>query len=210
VSNRLIVESENDKFFIEALVKNINITIEVDEPVCSIDEYNCLGGMSKLENKLVELKGQALKHGINKIGIIFDADDVGIETRTKQVQEKIDLVFEQEHDIQFKIHILNINGSGELETLLKQIKSKDSIIADCLDNWRNCLPDEKTIKEKDFDKFWIQVYQRYDCCTNREKKQADKNCNNEASLIGKEIYDFNKDIKELNSLKKFLMSMNNS
>jgi len=209
VSNLLIVESENDQFFIEALIKNINLNIDVDSPVCSINEYNCLGGMSKLENKLNALKSQVLKDGIDKIGIIFDADNVGVDARTQKIKEKIDFVFGTEHDVEFHIHILNVNGKGEIETLLKKIKSEDSTIADCLDSWRNCLPEDKTIKQKDFDKFWIQVYQRYDCCKKQEQKQAGEKCNNEASL-NKKIYDFDKDIKELNYLKKFLMSINNS
>ena len=52
VSNILIVESENDKFFIEALITNIGINVEVGNPICTIDEYNCMGGMGKLKNKL--------------------------------------------------------------------------------------------------------------------------------------------------------------
>ena len=207
MSNLLIVESENDKFFIEALVERINIKIEIDSPVCSVDEYECLGGIGKLDNKLRSLKSQVAKDGIDKIGIIFDADSVGIEVRTQQIQEKLDLFFGSSSDVKFSIYILNIDGKGELETLLKVIKSQDSTVADCLDAWQGCLPENKKLKQKDFDKFWIQVYQRYDCCTKKEQKQANRKCNNESSLKGKSIYDFDRDIKELNSLKKFLIDL---
>ena len=209
MSNLLIVESENDKFFIEALIERINIKIEIDSPVCSVDEYECLGGIGKLDNKLRSLKSQIAKDGIDKIGIIFDADSVGIEVRTQQIQEKLDLFFGSDPEVKFSIYILNINGKGELETLLKVIKSQDSTVADCLDAWQGCLPENKKLKLKDFDKFWIQVYQRYDCCTKKEQKQANRKCNNESSLKDKLIYDFDQDIEELNTLKRFLIDLSN-
>ena len=88
--------------------------------------------------------------------------------------------------------------------MLKEIKSIDSPIADCLESWQECLGDKK-LNKKDFDKLWIQMYQRYDCCTKKEQKQAGIKCNNEASLKkDKPIYDFDKDIVELNKLKEFL------
>ncbi len=40
--NKLIVESKNDKFFIERLIKILNLqNIEVSEPICLIDECIC-------------------------------------------------------------------------------------------------------------------------------------------------------------------------
>ena len=98
---------------------------------------------------------------------------------------------------------MNIDGNGELETLLKEIKSSDSPIADCLESWQECLRDKK-LNKKDFDKLWIQIYQRYDGCTKKEQKQAGRKCNNETSLKDKSIYDFDKNIIELTRLKKFL------
>jgi hypothetical protein len=55
----------------------------------------------------------------------------------------------------------------------------------------------------------VQVYQRYDCCTNQEQKQAGRKCNNEASLKNKSIYDYDRDIPELNELKAFLIALSN-
>jgi len=209
VSNLLIVESENDQYFIEALVARLNnVNIKIDSPVCLIDEYECLGGISKLENKLKSLKSQVLKEGIDKIGIIFDADEVGIDQRSLQIQEKIDLVFSESPDIEFSIFILNVAGKGELETLLKLIKSEASPMADCLEAWQGCFSSkDKSLKQKEFDKFWVQVYQRYDCCTNQEQKQAGRKCSNEASLKDKSIYDYDRDIPELNELKNFLKAL---
>ena len=104
----------------------------------------------------------------------------------------------------FDYYIQNKDGNGELETVLKEIKSKDSTIADCLESWQKCLPDDKKVSPKDFDKFWVQIYQRYDCCTKKEAKQAERKCNNETSF-SKDIYNLNSAI--LDDLKKFLIKL---
>ena len=209
MSNVLIVESINDQYFIEALVSYININnkIEISSPLCLINEYDCLGGIGKLEDKLRILKIRVDRGDIDKIGIIFDADNVGIETRKQQIKEKINTVFGDNPPIDFSIFIMNIDGKGELETLLKAIKSKNSIIADCLDAWQQCIPKEKQLKPKDFDKQWVQIYQRFDCCNKKEKKQASRKCNNEISLKEKQIYNFDANIPELNALKDFLHNL---
>jgi hypothetical protein len=206
MSNVLIVESENDKYFIEGLIKHITLDIEIGEPICQIDEYTCLGGIGKLEERLRALTHRIIQGEIEQVGIIFDADKVGIEERTRKIQEKIDLIKEELPDeccdIKFDIYIQNYDGEGELETILKAIKSEDSIVADCLEAWQNCLPNNKKLNQKELDKFWVQIYQRYDCCTKQEQKQAGKKCNNEISLKEKEIWNFNHKI--LDDLKTFL------
>ena len=208
MSNVLIVESENDKFFIEAVIKEINLDIEIGEPICSIDEYECLGGLSKLEERLRALTHRIIKGEIDKVGIIFDADKVGIEKRTIQIQEKVYLVMNgierENRTVVFDYYIQNKDGNGELEIVLKEIKSKDSTIADCLNSWQECLPIDKKLNTKDFNKFWIQIYQRYDCCTKREQKQAGIKCNNEISF-SKNTYDLNSPI--LDNLKEFLQKL---
>lgn len=203
MSNILIVESENDKFFVEALIAHIDINVEIGNPICTVDEYNCMGGMGKLKNKLEELKSRILKGDeINQVGIIFDADKVGISERIKQINTIKDSVFASD-ELDLQIFIMNLDGNGELETLLKEIKSTNSPIADCLESWQECLADKK-LNKKDFDKLWIQIYQRYDCCDKKEQKQAGIKCGNEASLKNKSIYDFDKDCIELVKLKEFL------
>ncbi len=208
VSNLLIVESNNDQYFIEALITHMNLNIVIDFPICSVDEYECLGGMGKLEEKLNSLKRRVNRGEIDKVGIIFDADSAGITQRKQQINDKIDTVFGENPATEFLIYIMNINDKGELETLLKAIKCKDSTIADCLKEWQQCMPKEKRLKQKDFDKFWIQIYQRYDACTKKEKKQAGRKCNNEASLKkDAPIYNFDADIPELHKLKAFLLEL---
>ena len=205
VNNLLIVESENDKYFLQSLISHLNIpNIQLGDTICTIDEYECLNGIGELKKRLTKLKAKVSKEDIKKIGIIFDADDVGVKKRTTEIQKTIDIVFKNISDVDFSIYIMNVEGSGELETVLKTIKSKDSSIADCLDSWQECLPDDKKLTKKDFDKFWIQMYQRYDCCTKEEAKQAGKNCNNLASF-SKDIYDLDNPILE--DLKKFLKEL---
>jgi len=257
--NILIVESENDKYFIEALLKHLRFlsklkklkwftnkihlnlldhqlneflkdsinqsNIEIENPICSIDDYECLDGLSdkKLKTKLEELEDIIFKdEDIAKIGIILDADSVGVEARVEQVNRVLKDIFKLESDldninkfvkdkeskVEFGCYITNIDGKGELETLLRELTYKDATFANCLESWQECLErNKKSIKQKEFDKFWIQIYQRYDCCSNKERKRAGEKCNNRISFK-KNIYNFNKDIKELKSLKSFLRLFN--
>lgn len=206
VSNLLIVEGKSDKLIIQALITHINTDVIIGEPICNIDECETLGGMGKLEEKLNSLSRRMKKESINKIGIIFDADKVGIERRTQEINDKINSVFGRNHNIDFKIHILNKDGYGELETILKLITSNDPIMANCLELWQECLSD-KRLDEKEFNKLWKVVYEKYDCCTQEEQKNMKDNCNSKILLEDKKIYNFDKDIKELNELKKFLQEL---
>ena len=206
VSNLLIVESENDKFFIEALINYMNLSnIDIVEPICLVDEFECIGGIGNLKRKLYELKARVAKDGnIEKIGILVDADNKGKEERISEIKELTNSIFSAD-DVEFLHCITNVDGYGELETVLKEIKKKDSIYADCLNAWQGCLPEDKKIKKKEFDKFWVQIYQRYDCCSKKEAKQADRKCNNEVSLKEKDIWNFEHEI--LNDLKEFLINL---
>ena len=80
----------------------------------------------------------------------------------------------------------NVHGKGELETVLKAIKSQESIYADCLESWREYLEGKgKKINNKDFDKFWIANYVRFDTCSRNDKKQAGQKCNLSYALLYK-------------------------
>lgn len=215
MSNLLIVESHNDKYFLEALIRYLNLAnVEVGSPVCNIDEFECLKGISRLKQRLKEIGYTIEKGPIAKLGIILDADKVGIDGRVKLIDDSLKeicsdvslhstntLVKSVELEVEIACHIMNVDGFGELETLLKRIKSKPSICADCLDSWRECLDGEgKIIDNKFFDKFWIDIYQRYDICKMNESN-ADKNCRGEISMK-KDIWDF--EHPQLKGLKEFL------
>lgn len=209
--NKLIVESFNDKYFMLKVIDILNIDVEIDQPLCNINEYICLDGIDNLKNKLKNMKLDE----IDKLGIILDADDKGIEYRIKQVNSilkelEINIIFDNNNelkkddnlDIEISCHILNINGYGELENILKTIKTDSSVFADCLSSWKDCLKEnDEQIKEKDFIKFWINNYIRFDTCNKEEQKQINKKCDFEKAMQ-KDIWDFEHQI--LGSLKEFL------
>jgi uncharacterized protein YqgV (UPF0045/DUF77 family) len=201
VSNILIVESKNDKIFIQGLINylNLNHDIEIDTPIC-IDDYECLEGLneSRLTNALKELAADIQKRKIQKVGIVIDIDNDSKQERLDFVNRCLQNTFpkaanlantgefitltvttDDGEEIQFQLacYFTNVEGKGELETVLKTIKTEDSPHADCLEAWKSCLENEGfEITAKDFDKFWISIYLRYDTCSNEERKQAGRKC----------------------------------
>ena len=222
MNSLVIVESDNDKFFIEKLRDELGLTnIKIDEPICNIHDYECLNGLS--ETKLKQILKEIKFDHYQKIGIIIDADNEGIEKRIDLINSCIRTLEDVSSDftitkinefikiesldgVEIGCYITNVDGNGELETVLKAIKSQDSTYADCLEAWKTCLTSKgKTTTDKDFDKFWVNNYLRFDTCTKQEQKQADKNCKNEVA-IKKDIWDFKNPI--LYDLKEFIKKLN--
>ncbi|WP_287603035.1 DUF3226 domain-containing protein [Thiothrix sp.] len=218
--NVLVVESHNDKLFVEQLIIYINaVDIEVSQPICNIDEYECLSGLSelKLVDKLNDLRIASDKEATNKIGIMVDADANGIDAKLTLINSALKKsgfqtevpsvntwIYDDQQALSVSCHVLNVNAHGELETLLRTIKSQYSPFADCLDSWSKCLDDQgRLIKQKDFDKFWVSIYQRFDCCSTKERKQADRKCSPEASMK-KPIWNF--EHEALTELRAYLAS----
>jgi uncharacterized protein YqgV (UPF0045/DUF77 family) len=225
VSNILIVESKNDKYFIEALISHLHPNfnaLQVDEPMCQIDDYQCLSGLDKnrLINTLVDLRAQTQKNVLEKIGILIDQDNETEANRINLVNEAIAGAFNTQVKIsaiaqfvtvlvgdnltvELACYFTNVEGKGELETVLKAIKSEESIYADCLEEWRKCIQAKgKKLTDKEFDKFWVNNYQYFDCCSKDDRKQRERKCSNEVSLKDKKIYDFDSPV--LDGLKEFL------
>ena len=65
MSNILIVESKNDKIFIESLITHLNIDINIE---IIVNEYETLEGLSKksLTDKLKSLQARNFKKPIEK------------------------------------------------------------------------------------------------------------------------------------------------
>lgn len=226
MENVLIVESKNDKDFVEAVLRAMSLeNTAVGNPICMIDDFDCMGGLNhkKLSEALNNKIGDITKGKIQRIGILIDQDQKTKIERLDFVSKAVNEAFVQEirlqdtnksvvialdADTSFELicHFTNVDGSGELETLLKAIKTKDSTFADCLDKWRDCLATKKKkISQKEFDKFWISNYIRFDTCTNRQKKRADRKCNLknfDYVLESKEIFDLNHE--KLTELRAFL------
>lgn len=222
-SNILIVESKNDQFFLQAIICRLNFNIEVAPPIIiSEDDYRSMNGLNptKLKDALKDLKADIEKGKIDRVGIVIDIDDQQESDRISFINECIQDVFPEsplleevkkfinvtldDINIQLACYFTNVDGRGELETVLKNIKNKDSVYANCLESWKDCLKSHgKEIKIKDFDKFWVSVYLRFDTCSKREKKQAKSKCSFEYAMANKpEIWDFENPI--LNDLKEFL------
>jgi hypothetical protein len=223
VSNIVIVESKNDAIFMQAMVEKINCEVQVEKPIY-IDDYERLEGLSetKLITTLKALEADLQKRDIEKIGIIIDIDNYSEAERLEFVNECIQQVFESETlsntkqfiDIcgdngtkaKLACYFTNVGGKGELETLLKAIKARESPHADCLDSWKTCIESQgQQINQKGFDKFWVSIYLRYDTCSDNEQQQAGRKC----SMSGfdyvmehkKDIWDW--DNPALDDLKEF-------
>ncbi|MEG4005115.1 hypothetical protein QUA41_03285 [Microcoleus sp. Pol11C1] len=223
MSKIVIVESKNDAIFMQAMVEKLNCDIEVGSPIY-IDDYESLEGLSetKLITTLKDVEADLQKRDIEKIGIIIDIDNYSEPERLEFVNKCIKQVFEAETlsstkqfiDIsgdngtkaKLACYFTNFEGQGELETLLKAIKARESPHADCLYSWKTCIESKgKKIKQKDFDKFWVNTYVRLDTCSNQDRKQAEKKCSmlhfNYVMERKKDIWDW--DNPALNDLKEF-------
>ena len=223
MSNIVIVESKNDAIFMQAMVDQINCNIQVEQPIY-IDDYESLEGLSetKLITTLKDLEADLQKRDIEKIGIIIDIDNYSEPERLEWVNKCIQQVFKSENlsntkqfiDIsgdngtkaKLACYFTNFGGKGELETLLKAIKARESPHADCLNSWKTCIESQgQQINQKGFDKFWVSIYLRYDTCSDNEQQQAGRKC----SMSGfeyvmkhkKDIWDW--DNPALDDLKEF-------
>lgn len=216
MSSLIVVESQNDKFFIEALASHLNLkNVELKNPICN--DFECLNGFANLKNRLKEIKFDRYE----KIGIILDANEKGVKGKIDFINDALtsvcdDVKIEKENvlyksaklDVKFACYMVNVDGKGELETLLRVIKSRESVYADCLEAWKSCLAENgKSISKKDFDKFWINNYLRFDTCTKLQSKQKYRKCNNEEAMK-KDIWDF--EHEALSGLKDFLKLTNES
>ena len=251
--NILIVESENDQYFIEALVSSETEVICIDKyEYCSLDEKGekltkkltaTLTGLLTDKNRLVE-NGK-----MPKLGIILDMDNSTETERIKLINQCLQSAISNSESnlpklkdglkkinefisypidsliiMQIACFFTNIDGQGELETVLKEIKSKSSTFADCLyDGWLNCLKSKgKTfsnkkgescdISDKELLKLWVDFYKRFD--TLKRKDRDEKNTDwkgimtgitkrgDSVNARGKDIFDLEHD--KLNEIKTFL------
>jgi len=238
--NVIVVESKNDKIFLNALVSHLNVSnTEVDQPI-SLEEnsYILMDGSDSnprnptlLVRKLRELKTDIRKRGIVNIGIVLDIDNNSFQDRFLTVNNAIKEAFKGEYGyfteiadistlypldftpdlINFACYFTNVQESGELETLLRNIAAKNSDYADCLISWKDCIELKgHSISTKDFDKFWVSNYLRFDTCNNREMDQAGKYCSLASFdyIMKNKQYIFNLDSPLLTDLSNFLRLFN--
>jgi hypothetical protein len=227
--NILIVESNNDKIFIENLlihINNPNLKVTKNFVCCGINDYECMEGLdeNKVINAINYLKAKISRGFVKKMGILIDQDHESTQKRLDFINTALKKSFPdytnpdltdisafqtyqflhagKTYEVEIACFFNGINQQGELETVLKAIKNKTSNYADCLDSWRECLKNKNIrFNQKKFDKLWISFYLRYDTCSKDDEKQSATKCNLEGGLK-KEIWDFNN--PALTDLKAFL------
>jgi hypothetical protein len=197
--NILIVESENDQYFVEALAHNAN------NQVWHIDKFE---HSSLDETKLSTKIGSALTtDGVQKIGILLDMDESNEKERIALINRSLKKTFKDNFDenltaelsktsefitinkdeytpVEISCFFTNVNEKGELETILKEIANRDNaVFADCLlDGWRTCFEQKGKvvvkkgqaggdITDKELLKFWVDVYKRFDTLKKGERNQ---------------------------------------
>lgn len=145
----------------------------------------------------------AIKNAMNELS----SYNITFETPITTINQFENLTV-QEVEVTIGCYFVHYQGKGELEDLLKAIKSKPSPIADCVDTkLPECLQlhNEKPLREKDLVKLWVNNYQRYDTLSKNDRN--DKNTTWEG-MMQREIFDFDKDeIVELKELKDFLTQL---
>lgn len=187
-----------------------------------------------LKESILDIFTEITKGNCEKIGIIWDLDTFSIEQRIQQINNAISLAAQEAQnemgitvtwaqnitainqfcplivdsiEIQVACHFVHLDGSGEIENILKAIKSQPSPLADCVDSkLPECLDlqGEKALKDKDLVKLWINHYQRYDTLARKNRKDAFTKWEN-VMKHRSDIFDFAKDeIIELKQLKDFL------
>ncbi len=176
MKNVIIVEGITDKFFLEGYIAYLKTVFP--------KEYILIKNAKGQDGVTRILKAQQIN--INKgetqnIGILIDADDAGITTKIK---EKINPAIKEAFGVENAIdapnkpiavsfgrktvnifcHIFNFDGKGELEDVLKEIRSdKNTRSPACLDKFVECLSDfNEAYPEKEYKKNFIYFY-GYDC-----------------------------------------------
>ncbi len=175
--NIVIVEGNDDKYSLEAILVSMSINASVNpifEPIKG-------GGIDPNEQKPTKLintlkdQKRFLEDG-SKLGIILDLDTKTTADRLKMINNAIsdaygivgkelantnipiDIVFDEgklnQKKISIACHFINVGGSGEMENLLRKIKKKNASFADCLEEgWQTCFERKgKILSDTDPDK----------------------------------------------------------
>lgn len=237
VKNKLLVESHNDQYFIQDLIKLMSIEGTV-VAIGSFDFEHCSVDNKKLTAKISGILTDAAQNNTRKIGILLDLDNEKPKDRISLVNQCIvDAFALNEFDIpqklltsvsQFEIFTFNdvevqiacfftnVDGNGELETVLKAIKTQKSDFADCLyEGWKTCFEakgkqfckkgEQGDISDKELLKLWVDFYKRFDTLKKNERDEKASKWENimlGENARGGEI--FNLQHEKLHDLRAFL------
>jgi hypothetical protein len=201
---QIIVEGKTDALFIAALAQKdaIEINSKNISPLGGLDE-------NKLSTQLENILSKAQKTGFAQIGIIIDKDQATETERIDLINRSFAKAYSNlafgspipslkstntwvtaqadQIDLQIACHLIGVSETGgELETLLQHIKKQTAIYADCLGVWRECVGKNEQgiyrVSNKAFGKLWAEVYARWDICSDKERRSAEKNCSLQALL----------------------------
>ena len=180
---------------------------------------------------LDSLKTEFAKENVTRVGIVRDMDLNTVESRLLLVNNAMKGAYEiisgeinkvnelitinliakdtrREYTIDFACHFVNLNGTGEIEDILKAIKVKDSPVADCIDeHLTTCLMGStQELKKKELVKLWLNNYIRFDTLQSNERKEKNTSMEN-VMKTRTALFDFSSKLKELEELKGFLKMM---
>ena len=117
----------------------------------------------------------------------------------------------EEIEVKVACFFVGLNGNGEIEDLLKAIKSQSSPLADCIhENLPHCLEVHgiTDVNDKELVKLWLNNYQRYDSLAKKERTASNTKWESVMMKRGTKLFDFSKDeVPELHALKVFLRMM---
>ncbi|MBF0377441.1 MAG: hypothetical protein HQK72_08140 [Desulfamplus sp.] len=224
MKNIIIVEGITDKKFIESYINYLQDIFS--KQYFLIDSIvKDAKGQDAIYSILNAQKISIAKGETKNIGILLDADTEGISAK---IENKINPAIEKafslpnhiksqntKYPIEFQsnifnifCYIFNINGKGELEDILKEIRiDKNTKTPMCLDKFLKCLDGfNLAYTEKEYKKNFIYFY-GYDCIKNEgldieKTKEKLKNYDYYSS----DYLNFNHDI--LKELKLFLSLFN--
>ena len=243
-----IVESENDEFFVRALITEMQQTAA---KVYAIEEFKHsnlseTALKTQISSALIDLRS------INgaMLGIILDIDEAAQQDRLDLVnrciqkafyenfERDIDTILSQTNQlyplrideyttVQVACHFTNVDGKGELETVLKSIKTQDSTFADCLECWQKCFEqrnkklaakgEQGDITDKEMLKLWVDFYKRFDTMKKGKRNELNtdwkgiwlgetapnkRGATRQVEARGTTIFDLNHTV--LNDLKNFI------
>jgi hypothetical protein len=234
----IIIEDDSDKHVFEAIIRHIklqNSLSVIDTPTNTdwkavADESN-VDQPTALIRALKNLLNDISKEKYDKVGIIRDLDDKAKQEKLSLINnalqeaypnqsqklsdtnELVPFTFEQNPTgtlltVHFACHFVSYDGRGEIEDLLKAIKTKPSPIADCVDkHLPECLQmTEEELREKDLVKLWFNHYQRFDTLPENQRKSPYTTMGH-IMTQRTDLFDFDRNIEELNELKQFLQKM---
>jgi len=188
--NVIIVEGLSDKRFLEAYISYLNK--KFPKRYLIIDRVKDAKGQNAIHSVLNTQKIQIKKGATKNIGILIDANDSGVQTKIENIinpaiekafsvknliqspNVKVPINFE-DNIINIFCYICNIDGKGELEDILQEIRiDQNAQLPLCLDQFVSCMKGfNEAYPEKEYKKNLIYFY-GYECIRQEKGLKPDE------------------------------------